>query len=83
MNTGYSRPRSIEASTTRRRSVSSRPTYWVAISHRPMAIAPWASSLVRPEMPSERLRRSLVKSSAKPSAPQATAVPNTARLTAR
>ena len=55
----------------------------MATSHSPIAITAWAASFVLPDTPSERFLRTLARSSASPSPAVATAVANTAMLTAR
>ena len=63
--------------------MSFRCTYSVTTSQSAIAVSAWTSSFVLPDTPSERRLRSLITSSAKPSAAIASAVPRTARLEAR
>ncbi len=64
----------------RTRIAGSSPTLFVATHHSPNASATWPTSFQRADSPSERRLRILIQSSAKPSAAQPIATPNTARL---
>src|SRR3954452_23241183 len=64
----------------RKLSSESRCTALVATSHSPIEITAWTASLRFPLTPSERRCVIFVQSSMKPSSPQASIVPKTARL---